>query len=41
MRLDSGGDLGIGVTNPTQQIDISRSMNLPATTGAGTGVIYK
>ncbi|MBX9809265.1 hypothetical protein K2X92_02670, partial [Candidatus Gracilibacteria bacterium] len=34
------GNIGLGVVNPTQQLDISRSINIPATTGASTGVIY-
>ena len=41
MRIESTGDVGIGVSNPTQQLQISRSMSIPATTSASTGVLYK
>jgi trimeric autotransporter adhesin len=35
------GNVGIGVTAPAQQLEISASMRVPATTSATTGVIYK
>ena len=33
--------LGIGLTNPVQQLEMTGSLTLPATTSASTGVIYK
>ncbi len=41
MRIESTWDVGIWVTNPLQQLHISRSMRIPDTTGASTGVLYK
>jgi hypothetical protein len=41
MRISSAGNVGIWVTNPTQQLSISRSLQIPLTTGASTGVLYK
>ena len=35
------GDIGLGVVSPSQQLDISRSMNLSSTRNSTTGVIYK
>jgi hypothetical protein len=36
----SGGNVGIGKTNPSQQLEITGSFSMPATTSATTGVIY-
>ncbi|MBU0975847.1 MAG: hypothetical protein ABIE03_04160 [Patescibacteria group bacterium] len=35
------GNVGIGTTSPTQQLEITESFELPNTTSATTGVIYK
>ena len=37
-----GGNVGIGIqVAPTQQLELSESMTMPATTSATTGVVYK
>jgi hypothetical protein len=35
------GNVGIGVTNPLQQLEIAQSLRMPVTTTSTTGVIYK
>ncbi|MGI6374309.1 MAG: beta strand repeat-containing protein [Patescibacteria group bacterium] len=35
------GNVGIGTTNPQQQLQLTGSLRLPVTTSATTGVIYK
>ncbi|MBM3405117.1 MAG: hypothetical protein FJY10_09555 [Bacteroidetes bacterium] len=37
----TNGRIGIGLTNPTQQLSLSASIALPRTSSATTGVIYK
>jgi hypothetical protein len=39
--LTVSGNVGIGVTNPLQQLEITQSLRMPATTSNTTGVIYK
>ncbi len=41
MRLTTAGNLGIGITTPNQQLEITAAMRMPATTNSTTGVIYK
>jgi len=35
------GNVGIGITNPGQQLEITQSLKMPATTSSSTGVVYK
>jgi hypothetical protein len=39
--LFMGGNVGIGTTSPTQQLHLTNSIQIPATTTSTTGVIYK
>jgi len=41
MYMAQSGNVGIGVSSPSQQLEISRSMDMPYTTNSTTGVIYK
>ena len=41
MRVASTGNVGIGTTNPLQQLHLTASLRLPNTTSDTTGVIYK
>lgn len=41
MYMARSGNVGIGVSSPSQQLEISRSIDMPRTTNSTTGVIYK
>ncbi len=41
MRITRMGDVGIGTTNPLQQLHLTGSLRLPMTNNSVTGVIYK
>jgi hypothetical protein len=42
VRLTTAGDnVGIGLTNPSRQLQITKSFEMPNTTTSDTGVIYK
>ena len=41
MYSNVAGNVGIGVTAPAQQLEITAAMRMPATTSSTTGVIYK
>ncbi len=38
---NTNGRLGIGITTPVQQLEITSSFSFPATTSSTTGIIYK
>ena len=41
MRISSTGNIGLGISVPTQQLELSNSFAFPHTTSSTTGVIYK
>ncbi|MBL7813865.1 MAG: tail fiber domain-containing protein [Saprospiraceae bacterium] len=41
MTIVNNGSIGIGTSDPNQQLEITAAMRMPATTTSTTGVIYK
>jgi trimeric autotransporter adhesin len=39
--INGAGNIGLGTNNPSQQLELTQSFELPATTSSNTGVIYK